>query len=195
MTAMPIINTDRLLIRPFALDDLDFYHRMMNDAFGETPLEEHQAWIEWAVRSYPALAALYQPPYGDRAVIHRDSGTLVGSVGIVPCMGPFDRLPYWRDKSSVPPSGLFTAEFGLFWAIETPYRRQGYAVEAAQGVIDYLFSELTLKHVIATTSFDNEPSIAVMRKLGMRIERSADPEPPWFQIVGVLENPRRESAS
>jgi RimJ/RimL family protein N-acetyltransferase len=195
MTAMPILTTDRLIIRPFELEDLDFYHRMMNDAFGETPLEDHRAWIEWAVRSYPALAALYQPPYGDRAVIHRDTGTLVGSVGIVPCMGPFDRLPYWRERSSVPPTGLFTAEFGLFWAIETPYRRQGYAVEATQAVIDYLFDSLTLQRVIATTEFSNEASQAVMRKLGMRIERSTDPEPPWFQVVGVLDNPRLKSAT
>jgi hypothetical protein len=28
----------------------------------------------------------------------------------------------------------------------------------------------------------------VMRKLGMRIERNPLPEPPWLQIVGVLDN-------
>jgi RimJ/RimL family protein N-acetyltransferase len=95
----------------------------------------------------------------------------------------------------VPPTGLFTAEFGLFWAIETPYRRQGYAVEATQAVIDYLFDTLTLQRVIATTEFSNEASQAVMRKLGMRIERSTDPEPPWFQIIGVLDNPRLKSAT
>ena len=27
-----------------------------------------------------------------------------------------------------------------------------------------------------------------MRKLGMRLERNPSPEPPWLQVVGVLEN-------
>jgi hypothetical protein len=29
----------------------------------------------------------------------------------------------------------------------------------------------------------------VMQKLGMRIEHNPLPEPPWFQVGGVLDNP------
>jgi hypothetical protein len=28
-----------------------------------------------------------------------------------------------------------------------------------------------------------------MRRLGMRIDRNPYPDPPWFQVVGILENP------
>jgi hypothetical protein len=28
----------------------------------------------------------------------------------------------------------------------------------------------------------------VMRKLGMWVEKNPRPEPPWLQVVGVLEN-------
>jgi hypothetical protein len=27
-----------------------------------------------------------------------------------------------------------------------------------------------------------------MRKLGMRIEKNPYPEPPWLQVVGILDN-------
>jgi hypothetical protein len=42
---------------------------------------------------------------------------------------------------------------------------------------------------VATTEHANIASIGVMRKLGMRIERNSLSEPPWLQVVGVLEHP------
>jgi [ribosomal protein S5]-alanine N-acetyltransferase len=42
---------------------------------------------------------------------------------------------------------------------------------------------------VATTSSDNAPSIGVMRKVGRHIERNPYPDPPWFQVVGVLYHP------
>jgi hypothetical protein len=48
-------------------------------------------------------------------------------------------------------------------------------------------AQFHLGRVVATTEFTNVRSQAVMRKLGMRILRNPEPEPPWFQTVGVLE--------
>jgi hypothetical protein len=45
-----------------------------------------------------------------------------------------------------------------------------------------------LKRVIATTMYDNAASMGVMRKLGIHIERNPYPDPPWLQVVGVLDN-------
>jgi RimJ/RimL family protein N-acetyltransferase len=47
-----------------------------------------------------------------------------------------------------------------------------------------------LLRIVATTHDDNDASIRVMRKLGMLIERNPYPDPPWLQVVGVLENPQ-----
>src|SRR4051812_1559936 len=46
------------------------------------------------------------------------------------------------------------------------------------------------RRIVAATEHDNLASIGVMRRLGMRIERNPDPEPHWFQTVGVLFNPK-----
>jgi hypothetical protein len=54
-------------------------------------------------------------------------------------------------------------------------------------VVNYAFGTLKLGRILAGTEYDNAASIAVMRRLGMRIERNPHPVPEWFQIHGVLE--------
>ena len=76
----------------------------------------------------------------------------------------------------------------MFYAISPAHQRRGYASEAARALVDYAFQRLNLKRVVATTNYDNAASIGVMRKLGMWVEKNPRPEPPWLQVVGVLEN-------
>jgi RimJ/RimL family protein N-acetyltransferase len=54
-------------------------------------------------------------------------------------------------------------------------------------LVDYVFEHLRLKRVIATTDYEKFPSIGVIRKLGMRIEKNTYPEPPWLLVGGVME--------
>ena len=68
------------------------------------------------------------------------------------------------------------------------HQRQGYATEAARAMIDYAFRELHLRRMVATTTRDNAASIGVMRNVGMRIEENPYPDPPWFQVVGILDS-------
>jgi RimJ/RimL family protein N-acetyltransferase len=75
----------------------------------------------------------------------------------------------------------------LFYAVSPAYRRQGFATEAAQALADYAFRRLRLKRIVATTDYGNAASIGVMRSLGMRVERNPLAEPPWLQVVGILE--------
>jgi [ribosomal protein S5]-alanine N-acetyltransferase len=82
-----------------------------------------------------------------------------------------------------------TTEMGLFWSIDPAQQGQGYATEAGRALIDHAFDQMHLKRIIATTEYDNHASQAVMRKLGMRLERNPQPTPPWLQIVGVLDHP------
>ena len=62
-------------------------------------------------------------------------------------------------------------------------------VRAARAVIDHSFAELSMARIVATTERDNLASIAVMRRLGMRVEHNPLPDPPWFQVVGWLDAP------
>lgn len=184
------LDTPRLSIRPLVMSDIDAIHTVLNACFGESSLEERREWLEWTVRNYVALARLYQSPYGERGITLKESGELIGAIGLVPAFGPFQRLAAFRKKGEAKDS-FNQPEFGLFWAIAPEHQRKGYAVEAAQAMINFMFNEMGIRRVVATTEYENEGSQAVMRKLGMVVEQNPTPgEPFWFQVVGVLYNPR-----
>lgn len=196
MTKMPILQTERLTIRPFTMDDLDAFHRISDLCFGDgtklddaAAIDANRRMLQWKVLNEEMLARLYQAPYGDRAVVLRSTGKLMGSVGLVPYMDVFNGMPGLRfihgDDGSRPRA---TAEVGMFWAIDPAYQGQGYATEAAKAMLGYLFNEVHLARIIATTEFENRASQAVMRKLGMQLHRNETGQPPWLQVVGVLEN-------
>jgi RimJ/RimL family protein N-acetyltransferase len=197
MTEMPVLETPRLMVRPFVMEDLADAHRLfdaelsgmdLTDDAGAS-LEERARWLQWSVLNYEHLARLHQPPYGDRAIVLREPVALIGSVGFVPCLMPFEQLPYFARGDEPASLGRSSPELGLFWAVSPAHQRQGYATEAARAMVDYAFQQLRLRRVVATTEYDNLASIGVMRRLGMRIERNPLPEPPWLQVVGVLERP------
>jgi RimJ/RimL family protein N-acetyltransferase len=53
------------------------------------------------------------------------------------------------------------------WRLAANSWRKGYATEAAKSVADVAFSGLNLPEIWSITSVLNEPSRAVMRRLGM----------------------------
>lgn len=189
---LPDLTTPRLLIRRLRMDDLDNIHRILDqEASDGGSREQRAAWLEWTVRNYDALEQLYQPPYGERAVTLRESGELIGAVGLVPDLNFFAQIPgLGPDLHLQAPASVSQPEVGLFWTIAQDHRGQGYAGEAARALIDFAFNELSLARIVATTAYENLPSQAVMRRLGMRVECNPFPEPPYLQVVGMLTNPR-----
>jgi RimJ/RimL family protein N-acetyltransferase len=183
------IQTPRLQIRPYTPADLNDVARLHDECFGPAARQTRRHWLDWTVRNYAALAQLRQPPYGDYAVTAKDNGQLVGAVGLVPTLAPFDKLPILRSRLSAPPTNLYTPEVGLFWATAPAHRRQGYANEAAAALAHFAFEHLQVQRLVATTEHSNTASIAVMRRLGMTIDQNPDPDPQWFQAVGVLFHP------
>ena len=98
---VPVLTTDRLVIRPWALEDLDEAVRLLDgEIYPEEPgvapaaaaRARRERWLQWTVLNYEQLALLFQPPYGDRAITLRVSGELIGSVGYTPCFHPFGQV-------------------------------------------------------------------------------------------------------
>lgn len=183
-----ILMTQRLRIRPLTLADLDGICAIQDAGFGEAARNLRAEWLHWTIASYTGFARLYQPPYGERGIEHLTSGQLIGLAGIVPALAPFEQLPSFQVRLQMPPAQHNTPEIGLYWAIHPDQQRQGYASEAAAAVIRFLFDDLGVGRVVATTEYDNSASIAVMRRLGMTIEANPGPTPAWFQVVGSLWN-------
>jgi RimJ/RimL family protein N-acetyltransferase len=73
----PIFETDRLLIRPLAMDDLQDIHRILDIELAEVnwghdetkAMDERKQWLHWTVMGYEQLDNLpYQPRKGVRNV-------------------------------------------------------------------------------------------------------------------------------
>jgi ribosomal-protein-alanine N-acetyltransferase len=191
-THMPTLESDRLIIRPFRMDDLEAIHQTLDvdlqyvsTSGPPHSLDDRRAWLAWTVANYEELGNLFQPPYGDRAVVRKADNRLIGTCGFVPCLGPFDQLLQSDGAAAGPMRN--SCEFGLFYALSRSYWGQGFATEASKTMIEYGFTALNLKRIVATTEFENARSIGVMQRLGMRIERNPYTEPEWFQVVGILE--------
>jgi len=175
---IPPLRTPRLTVRELESGDLA--------AVEEVEGGGRERWLRWTALSYEQFAELRQPPYGERGIVLNDSGRLVGLVGLVPSLGPFGLLPSWPE-----PGRRFVPAVGLYWAVAPEFRRRGIAAEAAAALIGHAFAELGLARVVATTERENLASIGVMRRLGMRVEENPEPEPAWFQVVGILSHDRQ----
>ena len=168
-------------------------HRILDQTFGDSSkvddpdsLLERRSWLEWSILNQKWLPQLHQPPYGDRAITLKTGGTLIGTTGYVPLLEAFEQIPELR--AFTPASRYKTPEAGLFWVIDPLHQRRGYAAEAARAMVEHAFRDLRIKRILATTEYTNLASQGVMRKIGMRIHRNPLPDPPWLQVVGVLEN-------
>ncbi|MFN2199946.1 MAG: GNAT family N-acetyltransferase [Caldilineaceae bacterium] len=195
-TAMPILYSPRLLVRQcemsdlVALRNLDDLEVTSVDADSMDPLGD---WLAWSVANYEQLARLAQPPYGDRAIVLRQTGELIGLCGLVPTLMNFEQIPEYAGQPVVTPVKETVPEVGLYYHVATAFRRQGYATEAAQALVDYSFETLHLRRIVATTQYANTGSMGVMRSLGMRVGRNPFDDPPWLQVVGILDNPGKSA--
>ncbi|HYN88087.1 MAG TPA: GNAT family N-acetyltransferase, partial [Ardenticatenaceae bacterium] len=184
---MPPLETERLIVRPYVMGDLEAISQDLDEELTESPtssaratrLEESREWLLRQIAFYETLEERGDPPFGDRAVVLKATGAWIGAAGYALYLGNFGRLPSF--STGRPVDHLNRVEPGLYWAIDPAHRRQGYASEAARALIAYAFEHLKLQYIIAGTNAENSASIRVMRKVGMRIERNPDPDPAWMQ--------------
>jgi RimJ/RimL family protein N-acetyltransferase len=95
-----------------------------------------------------------------------DDGALVGDVGISPADG----------EPGVVKIG---------YTIDPAHHRRGYATEAVGALVRYLFDVLDAEIVRAYASADNEASIGVATKVGMRLvdrTRHQAEDGDWFSV-------------
>lgn len=148
-----LIETPRLVLRPFALSDAGDVQRLAGDkAIASTtlniphPYEDGMAeeWIGTQQEKYE------NGQQANFAITLRPAGTLIGAVGLaIERPHAMAELGYWIGK---------------------PYWNQGYCSEAARAVVEYGFETLELNRVYAHHLKRNPASGRVMRKIGMRHE-------------------------
>ena len=149
-----MIETERLLLREYTMDDYDALYEIMSDA--ETmkhypaPFDEARTrrWIEWNMENYARYG------FGLWAVVLRDTGGFIGDCGITIQNIDGDMLP----------------EIG--YHIHKRYQRRGFAREAARAVRDWAFENTAYDTLYSYMKYTNVGSYTIFRPI-YRQETSA----------------------
>jgi RimJ/RimL family protein N-acetyltransferase len=153
----PQIETNRLLLRPFKLEDADAAY---------VALESHpDTWrfdpgFQRTKEQRTAIIRKYaenndREECGTLAHVVKNTGVLIGYVGL-----QFYILP--REP-------LATPEVELYYKLERRTWGQGYAAEACCAMLDFAFQHLRLERIVTITQPENAPSIKLLERLGMRL--------------------------
>lgn len=148
----PVLETERLVLRPFELADAADVQRLAGDreVASTTRLIPHPYPDGVAEQWISSLAPLYAKGRSCSFAIAQRDGTLMGAIGLT--IEPTDRH----------------AELG-YW-IGRPFWNHGYCTEAARAVLAFAFGTLALNRIYAHYMARNPASGRVMEKLGMQRE-------------------------
>jgi len=147
---LPVLETERLLLRPLEQDDLEPYAAMMADPevvryLGQEPNSRADAWRSMALFLGHGLLR----GWTNNAVVVRATGLFVGRCGL------------WQPEDW---PGL---EVG--WTFSRAAWGNGYATEAASAWRDWAFANIpSLDTLISVIHRDNVRSIAVAQRIGHR---------------------------
>ena len=72
----------------------------------------------------------------------------------------------------------FTPAVEVGWRLARPFWGNGYATEAASAAVRFGFEQIDLDEIVSFTTTSNEPSIRVMRRIGMRHDAAGDFDHP-----------------
>jgi [ribosomal protein S5]-alanine N-acetyltransferase len=149
-----ILETERLILRQMRAEDAEFIFELVNEAAfirdigdkGVRTLDDARNYIlTGPVASYAKFG------FGLYLVALRETGEAIGICGLLK-----------RDS-------LEDVDIGF--AFLERFRRKGFAYESAAAVMGYGRNELGLKRIVAITSTDNEGSMRVLEKIGLRFEK------------------------
>ena len=150
------VETERLLLRPFTMDDVDDHQRAVYgdpDAMkympGRAPRtrEQTERLVAFFVEHWQ------QKGFGPWAVLHKADAIMIGECGLNTVTD--------------------TSEIEVQYALDKAYWGQGIATEGAKASLRYGFERLKLEQIIALAMPENIASRRVMEKLGMIYQRIA----------------------
>ena len=148
---VPLLETDRLLLREWRDSDFEVYAAMCADPevmryLGGKTFNRMEAWRHMAflIGHWDLLG------YGQWAVEEKESGKFIGRLGF---LNPAD----WPG-------------FEIGWTLARNVWGKGFATEAARRALQFGFNELDKDHVISLIHPDNAASIRVAERLGESLE-------------------------
>jgi RimJ/RimL family protein N-acetyltransferase len=154
---MEVIETERLILRPFTLDDVEPSYQMNLDP--EVSRYTHDGGVHTKeeilemIRDH-TMKDYEDHGYGRHAVEWKETGEFIG----------FSGLKYLPEYDEV----------DLGYRLRTDYWGRGIATESGKAALDWGFQTLDLKSIIAIALKENKASFRVMEKLGMHFDKEME---------------------
>jgi RimJ/RimL family protein N-acetyltransferase len=153
-----ILETSHLILQHLELNDLNDLYKLYSDPEirkyfpdGVLTLAETREELEWHMNGYPEHSEL-----GLWATIHKETSMFIGRCGLLP----------WEIDSKL--------EIEIAYLLNKDFWHQGFATEAAQGIMAYGFEKLHLTRLICMMHPDNVASQKVAERIGMKLESQVD---------------------
>lgn len=173
---IPVLITERLVLRPFTLDDLPALAPIHADpSFWWYPLRAAMSEGDTKEFLVRVLDRYESDGFGLEALEDRASGALIGWAGLA--------VPHFL------PEILPAVEVG--WRLSEPCRGRGLATEAGTAAVHWGFTEGGLDRIVSIYEAENTPSGRVMEKLGFTYERTTSGT-PHGETVRVMELTRQQ---
>ena len=150
------LETERLRLRPYRLEDLDELHAMFSDhehmRWYPAPFDREttQAWLDRQIAAYGTRG------YALWIVEDRGTGAFLGTAG--PTIQVVEEVD----------------EVEIGWHTRPGRKGEGIAPEAAAAARDWAFANLDVDHLISLVRPENRPSARVAEKIGMHVDREVD---------------------
>ena len=164
-----LIETDRLILRPFTMNDISEFHEIITReevvrylAEGLISLEELKRILEWLIDCYDRNSPRSIIKF-TLAVTHKKTNRIIGWCGL----GPLEFSP---------------SEIEIYYGLSVDHWGRGLATEAAKALLDYGFSTIGLDTIVAVVKPDNVASRKVIEKLGMKQTKVVENLPPGSEF-------------
>ncbi|MEM7125518.1 MAG: GNAT family N-acetyltransferase [Chloroflexota bacterium] len=186
---MNILETERLILRRFTMDDLDeIYHLVYADPIVKNAWSGAQGTPEELKERFANTWILPQDDFRFRAVVLKETNTLIGLMGFqIHESGEGEEIYFLHSEDEPNRRVGFDPNFievELTYALGHGYWKRGYATEMGKAIIPYGFKELGIGRIIQGVRTSNPNSVNLMRRLGFRIEKGTYPN----QTVGILDS-------
>ena len=152
---MVVLNTNRLLLRHLEREDLEPLYALYRDPEirryypdGTRTLEQTKEELDWFLHGHPS-----HPDLGLWATVESNTGEFLGRCGLLP----------WRIQGN--------DEVEVAFMIKKERWREGFATEAARGIIKHAHQTLGLRRLVCLVMPGNAASAGVAEKVGMSLER------------------------
>ena len=170
-----MIETERLILREYTLDDFDALYEILSDP--ETmqhypaPFDEARTrrWIEWNLENYERYG------FGLWAVVLKETGEMIGDCGIT-----IQNI----DREMLPEIG---------YHIHKKYWRRGFAKEAARAVRDWAFRNTDYDRIFSYMKYTNVASSSTALANGLKkVREYPDPKNTVSYVFAITRQEWQE---